>query len=808
MDEDLVLISHSVCKKRTAAEAQLSPISPNGEFVTTYYTPTTKTKTSKRQKFRSKLLKCFSKSEDSASAFGDTDWTIQLNNNVGNSQMPESLLGSRVHNGSGITMTSNHNSGEENLACSLDKPHDSSNPFYIASISSSKHEAYSSGLAPVFGAQEAYVPRSVNKIPMTSNTSAGRGDQESPKKHRFRIWLNENCPRSSDRKVTMALKDIFAAIAEEAAKFASIRGKSKAAVEAGAVTTAAYARVNAATFRPSFNNGDAAKIIKEACQDVLSVSLVPKWKNIDYVKLFSIYQYELNLREAQANESLRRSSLKSGIDGLTIENSIGETFSEKELEPGRRVQFVNLEEGFEKESNSSALNSECDSPSEAFVEDFESNFLDEGDYALSTRTKKWMNLLMSRIDFFGKTTDIVRTFGDGIDNRSIGTNGMNNQKNLPFELECPNADELDDGFNPCMLDNSLIDALLPHIESGLSPSHRISDEISAAMTTEISTTNPGFCVYFGNASEGSSATLESNFEVKTKKAAEDIGVRTDERNTLESLAFREVATPRDTSFSSCDNHSVDFSKAYLRIEILNSHFDQISSQVEKIVSGAVRDDISNELPLKNYQSPFIAADGSCDAPVPFKNNYSALNTSADVVGSSDRKYSIEDLSPTATADPKMQVKELLSQIDSMLNTTKMGQYQANRENSSTSRENRLHLDIDTEQTIPQIDELLSLIDVAMVPATSENSKIDTQCIPNLNVRDTIIGKAPLDSLIPRVDCRLFDTDCVDSPATKIEDPIDSLSCEYGKQDSTNSGPQVNALLAQIDSVITNFDSND
>ncbi|GAV54455.1 hypothetical protein ZYGR_0AL01870 [Zygosaccharomyces rouxii] len=802
MDRELLLISHSVCKKRTAAEAQLTPISPTGEFVTTYYTPPTKTKASKRQKFRYKLLKCFSRSDVAVSAYCDIDWAAQLSGNVGNNRVPEkNILGCNEYIESTTANTGNCDSREENLACSFDKLHDFRNPFHLNSVGTGNNKIYASKSEPVFGDQGAFVAHSVNRSLVNSSTSVGREDQKPSRKHRFRTWLNDKRPRSSYGEVNLILKDVFAVIAEEVAKFAFIREKSRVIAKSGAITTAAYARVNAATVRTSISHDTAVEVIRQACQDVLSVSLMPRWKNIDYIRLCSICHYELNLIEPRFGESMRRSILKNGVENLTVEGETGEELYKNEPEPIQPVQFFRFEESIEKKSDLSAFDSENASPSEVFEEHFESNCPEGGDHAPSTTTKKWMSLLVSRIDLFGKARDIVRVFGDKIDNKLIEIDGTNSLKNAPLELELAIADDLNNGFNPCMLDSSWIHVLLPHIEYGPSPPNEISAGMGALEATEDPIASPGFSLHFDKSSGCGNSTLESNLKVTTKKTAEDLEGGIDDSSTLENLAFKEATSPKVTSFSGCDDYATGLSKAYMRMEVLNSRFEQISSQVDRIVCGTTRNVIVNELPLESCQDTCIVAEGSHHAPVPSKDDYKISNNSKEILDSCNTQHRVEDLSPVFTTFPEMQIKELFSQIDDMLRTFDMI---GNREVYSATRENNLYLELDTEQTIPQIDELLSLIDIAIMATAIEGSVLSTRSVPDFTLRDTTTGKR----LIAERDCRLSGVDFNNSLVTKFENPMGSLFSQDRKQGSTGPWTQVNALLAQIDSVITNIDSGD
>lgn len=169
----------------------------------------------------------------------------------------------------------------------------------------------------------------------------------------------------------------------------------------------------------------------------------------------------------------------------------------------------------------------------------------------------------------------------------------------------------------------------------------------------------------------------------------------------------------------------------------------------------------------------------------------------------DRKYGIDHLSPTFTEIPEVQAKGLLRQIDIIPSVPGKRKYRGSREVCSASKENKLYLDLNIKPTISPIDELLSLIDIAMIATTNEDSKIGTQFVLDLTLQDTTTVST---SIAGRY-CGLSVVKSTNFSTTQTENVRNYLSCQDRNNDNTNPLVQVDALIAQIDLDITNLTSN-
>ncbi|GCE99335.1 hypothetical protein ZYGM_003372 [Zygosaccharomyces mellis] len=787
MVQDLLLISHSVCKKKAIAKAQLSPISSTGEFVTTYYALTRKKKVSKRQRLKSKLLKYFSRVEDAFSTCCDTNRVVQLSDNGDINRVPEKNLDGNDYVKSTIRARSNYNPRKRNSVCCLDKLRDFSNPFYPVPRSSGSSKLFSEELTPILGAQSTFVDK----------------DSKLSKKCSFGILLNQKCCMFGYRELTLVLNGISVEAAEEVAKFASIVEKLKAVAKVSGITVVVYVRMGTATLGGPTSHDTAVKIVRKVCKDVLRVSLMPRWNNFGCVRLWGIYHYELNFEEWQYWESFQRSCSRNGITEMIIEDRIEEAYDEKELKAISPIELFAFGDGVEKENDVDSLHLERNLLSEVFEECSELNCLDRKYCTISPRTKKWMCLLVAQFYSFGRRTNIVRRLGDGIDVKLIEIDRESCSRSVPLEIDNITVGEWDDGLDLYTLEVSWIDIFLSHIECGSSPSGGISGRMDAERPVDASVSIPEFCLNVGSHFKSDGATLKSDFEVITENLTEETEVRADKNNTLDVLTRKELDSLKDISSLDCDNHLLDFSEAYLRIEVLNSYFEQITSEVDKIVSGTSRGDILNDLPLGNCQYAVVTADELHYTLIPFNCDHKFLTNPEDILELHDRKYGIGHLFPTFTEIPEVQVKVLPIQIDIMPSVSGKGKYQGSREVCSASKENKLYLDLNIKSTISQIDELLSLIDIAMIATTNEDSKIGTQFFFDLMLQDITTVST---SIAGRY-CGHSVVKSINFSATETENVRNYLSCQGRNNDSKNPLVQVDALIAQIDVDITILTSN-
>lgn len=334
-------------------------------------------------------------------------------------------------------------------------------------------------------------------------------------------------------------------------------------------------------------------------------------------------------------------------------------------------------------------------------------------------------------------------------------------------------------------------------------SYGISGRLDTEKPVEASALIPEFYLNFGSHFKSDGATIESDFEIITENFTEDTEVRADKNDVLDVLTRKELLSLKDINSFDYDNHSLDFSEAYLRIEVLNSYFEQITLEVDKIISGTSRGDILNGLPLGNCQNPIITADGLHHTLIPSNYDHKFLNDPEDALELCDRKYGIDHLSPTFTEIPEVQAKGLLRQIDIIPSVPGKRKYRGSREVCSASKENKLYLDLNIKPTISPIDELLSLIDIAMIATTNEDSKIGTQFVLDLTLQDTTTVST---SIAGRY-CGLSVVKSTNFSTTQTENVRNYLSCQDRNNDNTNPLVQVDALIAQIDLDITNLTSN-
>lgn len=787
MVQDLLLISHSVCKRKTIAKAQLSPISPTGEFVTTYYAPTRKKKVSKRQRLKSKLFKCFSRVEDAFSTCCDTNRVVQLSNNGDINCVPEKNLDGNDYAKSTIRATSNYNPKERKSVYCLEKLRDFCDPFYLVPRSSGSSTLFSKELTLIIGTQSTFVGK----------------DSKLSKKCCFGVLLDQKYSTFGYREVNLVLNSIFVEAAEEVAKFPSIVEKLKAVAKVNTTTVAVYAHMDTAILEGPTSHDTAVKIVRKVCKDVLRASLAPRWKNLGCVRFFGIYRYGLNFEEWQYWEFFQRSCLRNGVIETTIEDRIEETCSERELKAIPPIELFDFGEAVEKENGFNSLHLESNLLFEVFEEYSNLNCLDRKDCTISPRTKKWMCLLVAQFYSFGRDTDLVRRLRDGIDDKLIEIDKESCSESVPLEIDNISVGEWDDGLDPYVLDASWIDVFLSHIECGFSLSYGISGRLDTEKPVEASALIPEFYLNFGSHFKSDGATIESDFEIITENFTEDTEVRADKNDVLDVLTRKELLSLKDINSFDYDNHSLDFSEAYLRIEVLNSYFEQITLEVDKIISGTSRGDILNGLPLGNCQNPIITADGLHHTLIPSNYDHKFLNDPEDALELCDRKYGIDHLSPTFTEIPEVQAKGLLRQIDIIPSVPGKRKYRGSREVCSASKENKLYLDLNIKPTISPIDELLSLIDIAMIATTNEDSKIGTQFVLDLTLQDTTTVST---SIAGRY-CGLSVVKSTNFSTTQTENVRNYLSCQDRNNDNTNPLVQVDALIAQIDLDITNLTSN-
>lgn len=728
MNIDLALVSHGIGKKRTAAEAQLSPISPVGEFVTAYWSPNTNTVTSKRQRLKSKILKCLRRSEFLSSIPVDGHWAVLSSGDIKNS----SSFGDNDITGTNVTYDST-----------------------------------------------------------AFNASSDRNNERAPRKHRFRKWLNEKSSRIDQGGLNLTVRDIFAAVVEEAAKIASIRKNTKAVARSVAVTAAAHARANAVLFKFSISHASATNVIKQACRDVLSVSPVPKWRNADYVKLFSLYHYRLSSVDSFVYKfcspfSLEQSISKDEFNDFTTESFIQERHNKDELKGDsppvcQQVETAKNEEIGEKGDDFGTFSfiyeniSEYDTPSKTSSPDHQIDSCEEEDNKSSKKFKKWMDLLMTRIDDFGEASDVVHTVGDGIRGGKNEIESANDSVSTSFGR---NSSEFvqESCFNPCLLDDSWLDALLPHIEEGSPLSYEAVEGKPA--TTLIR--RPDIRLCFVNPAGGSNSTLESDSEMITKEIQGNIGEDTDEDKTFQNTVSKEAADIQDSSFSSCENASGNFSKAYLRIEALNSQFDQINSQIEQIVSSAGLEEEARKDFLEGDSCQSISVDSPSGSFTALENEWKISNIHGQALEECVSKQN--RLSETITR-PGGQVKQGCIMQGEMIYPEQNGSI----------------LGVDAKEEISQIHELVSLIDSAMVPSEKQQSKMRCQASSNSDMRNFIDGGKEGGYLIH--------DSCEEPTVLKTKNLASSESPLPFKDKTDSGGSQVHDLLARIDSAIIGLESS-
>ncbi|GAV53914.1 hypothetical protein ZYGR_0AK04160 [Zygosaccharomyces rouxii] len=120
--------------------------------------------------------------------------------------------------------------------------------------------------------------------------------QRSPKKHRIRRWLNKESPEAILAQRIKKARYDFSVSAAEAAMVAAVRNRAKKIAKAGAFAAAAFARVVAEEVSTNASHGSIADTIIEACKDVARTSLVQRAKNGDYLILHQLFHYHFKFR--------------------------------------------------------------------------------------------------------------------------------------------------------------------------------------------------------------------------------------------------------------------------------------------------------------------------------------------------------------------------------------------------------------------------------------------------------------------------------------------------------------------------------
>ncbi|GAV49003.1 hypothetical protein ZYGR_0N04080 [Zygosaccharomyces rouxii] len=302
--QTITLVSHSVCGKRKADEAEISPRVSikvvDDETGTTFHysnNPPVFWGSNKRNNWRSIVFNPLFKNSTSSAVDDDTKPTKRLHKE-------EKVVENQIKN---------------SVTASVEKPQQ----FHLrdgGTVSPIEHGAKDSTItaeaneikiitaaAPATTITGSEFEEKVHKIrfwcnkrvgaPEKSSTSQGEANRErSSKKHQIRRWLNKEGPETILAQRIKKARYDFSLAAAEAAMVAAVRNRAKKAAKAGAFTAAAVTRVIAAEMCPHASHGSIADAISEACKDVAKTSLVQRAENGDYLRLHGLFHYHYKFR--------------------------------------------------------------------------------------------------------------------------------------------------------------------------------------------------------------------------------------------------------------------------------------------------------------------------------------------------------------------------------------------------------------------------------------------------------------------------------------------------------------------------------